>query len=58
LLPGASITLLPGPSMASIKDVDTTATERDLGFRPHCSVEEGVRQTIDRMRRSHGLPPI
>jgi nucleoside-diphosphate-sugar epimerase len=58
LLPGASITLVPGFSMATSKDADTTATERELGFRPQYSVQEGVRQTIDRMRRFHGLPPV
>ena len=57
LLPDASITFLPGHAMGNTKDGDTTAAERDLGFYPRYSVREGVRQTINRIREFHGLPP-
>ena len=58
LLPDASITITPGHSMGTSKDADTTLTETELGFRPRYSIKEGVRETIDRIREFHGLPPV
>jgi UDP-glucose 4-epimerase len=58
LLPDASITFTPGRPLGNSTDGDTTATEEDLGFYPQYSIKKGVRQTIDRIRKSRGLPPV
>lgn len=57
LLPKADITLLPGHLMSGWK-YDTTQIEEELGFHPHWSMEQGVKEMINIIREQHGLSPI
>ena len=57
LLPGAEITLLPGTLAHSVK-FDTRLIEEEIGYRPQWSLEQGIKETINMVRRSHGLTPI
>lgn len=57
LVPGAAIELLPGSCEQSFR-FDTRTTERELGFRPAWSMEAGVRDMVNTLRRQAGLSPV
>jgi nucleoside-diphosphate-sugar epimerase len=57
LLPGADITLLPGRIGVSYR-CDTTILEEEIGFKQNWSMEEGIKELINKVRREHGLPSV
>jgi len=57
LVPGAEITLLPGTLAHSVK-FDTKLIEKEIGYRPQWSLEQGIKETLNMVRREHGLTPI
>ena len=57
LIPNADITLLPGTFVHSVK-FDTRLIEEEIGFRSQWSMERGIKETINIVRREHGLSPI
>jgi len=58
LLPGADITLLPGAFTSDPIKFDTRLIEEEVGYRPRWSMEQGIKETINMIRREHGLPLI
>ena len=58
LLPSADITTLPGSSTGDPVKFDTGPIEEEIGYRPQWSIERGIKETINNLRREHGLPPV
>ena len=58
LLPGADITVLPGTFTGDPIKFDTRLIEEEIGYRPQWSMERGIKETINMVRREHGLPLI
>ncbi len=58
LLPDAKITLKPGKVFGSAYNLDKSAAEKELGFKYRYSTFEGVRETINLLRRNKNLPPV
>jgi UDP-glucose 4-epimerase len=60
--PDADITLLPLERSASHTIMtckyETRLVEEELGYRPRWSMKQGIKETIDTVRREHGLPPL
>lgn len=57
LLPGADITLIPGLSKLSFK-YDATPIKEEIGYRPQWSMERGIKETINMVRKQNGLSPV
>ena len=57
ILPGADITILPGTFGDPVK-FDTRLIEEEIGYRPQWSMERGIKETINMVRREHGLSLI
>ena len=57
LLPDADITLLPGSTGFGFK-FDISPLEEETGYRPQWSMERGIKEMINMMRRQQGLPLI
>ena len=57
LVPAAEITLAPGTFGISW-DYDATAIEREIGFTPAYTMEQGVLKTLNLFRARGGLGPI
>jgi nucleoside-diphosphate-sugar epimerase len=62
LIPDADITLLPLERSVSHTGVtckyDTRLTEDELGFHSEWTMERGIKDTINTVRREHSLPPV
>jgi UDP-glucose 4-epimerase len=62
LIPDADITLLPLERSASHTIMtckyDTRLIEEELGYRPQWTVKQGIKETINTVRREHGLAPL
>ena len=58
ILPGADITVLPGTFTGDPIKFDTRLIEEEIGYRPQWSMERGIKETINMVRREHGLPLI
>ncbi len=58
LLPGADITVLPGTFTGDPVKFDTRLIEEEIGYRPQWSMERGIKETINIVRRAQGLPAI
>jgi nucleoside-diphosphate-sugar epimerase len=56
LIPGAEITLKPG-SAGLHHNLDTSAAERELGFRPEWGLEDQLRELIRRARATLSSHP-
>jgi UDP-glucose 4-epimerase len=56
ILPDAQLDVLPGTIDANW-DLDATLLEKELGFKPKYSLEDGMRDTVYRVREKAGLPP-
>ena len=57
LLPDAQIELLPGV-FPSCFNLDSSAAEKELGYKYEYSAEEGARATINLIRAQRGLPLV
>ncbi|MDD5126647.1 MAG: NAD(P)-dependent oxidoreductase [Dehalococcoidales bacterium] len=57
IIPGAKITLSPGKGVQAYA-YDVSLIEKELGFKPKWSMEAGMKQTINTIRKWHGLPPV
>ena len=57
LLPDANITLEPGSGWAA-SNLDTKLTEGEIGFKPQWSIREGLRETVNAVRKLYKLPPV
>jgi UDP-glucose 4-epimerase len=59
LIPDADITLLPLERSASHTIMtckyDTSLIEEELGYRPRWTMKKGIKETINTVRREHGL---
>ena len=62
LLPAADITLLPLERSVSHTGVtckyDTRLTEDELGFRSEWTMRQGIKDTVNTVRREQGLPEV
>ena len=58
LFPKAEIICEPGKVPPHCYRVDTTAIEKEIGFRPKWSVEEGIRRVANVIRHKHNLDEI
>lgn len=58
ILPQADITVLPGTFTGDPVKFDTTAIEQEIGYRPEWSMERGIKEAINTIRRENGLPLI
>lgn len=58
LLPDADITVLPGTFTGDPIKFDTRLIEEEIGYRPQWSMEQGIKETINMVRREHGLSLI
>jgi nucleoside-diphosphate-sugar epimerase len=63
LLPDADITILPlSPAAAAAGGqtwkYDTRPIEDEIGFRLQWTVKQGIKETINIVRREHGLPDV
>lgn len=50
LIPGAELTVLQGPSLFVAK-YDTTPIREEIGYYPEWTLEQGMKQVIDKIRR-------
>jgi nucleoside-diphosphate-sugar epimerase len=57
LLPDAQLDVQPG-SWGGAMHYEMATTEAEIGYSPQVSIEEGLRQNINFLRRKHQLPPI
>lgn len=57
LVPDVKFTLNPGPFGLPM-DFDTAPLERELGFKPRYSMEQGVLKTLNTLRRLAGLREV
>jgi nucleoside-diphosphate-sugar epimerase len=62
LIPGADVTVHPEFSKLEGSDMthkfDASQLEKELGFRPEWSIEDGIKETINKLRSKAGLPLI
>jgi nucleoside-diphosphate-sugar epimerase len=62
LVPDADITLLPLDRSKSHTIMtckyDTTRIEEEIGYRPRWTMQQGIRETMNMVRRQHGLEPL
>jgi len=62
LVPDADITLLPLEKSASHTIMtckyDTRMIEEELSFHPQWTMKQGIRETMNTVRREHGLAPL
>ena len=58
IVPGADITTLPGGGLGASVKFDTGPIEEEIGYRPEWPMERGIKETINMVRREHGLSPI
>ncbi len=62
LLPDAEVTLLPLssaiPGTAQVWKYETKGAEEEIGYRPQWSMKRGIKETINVVRREHGLPSV
>jgi len=62
LLPDADITLLPLERSASHTIMtckyETRLIEEELGYRSQWSMKQGMKETVNTVRREHGLPAV
>ena len=58
ILPQADITVLPGTFTGDPVKFDTTAIEQEIGYRPEWSMERGIKEAINTIRKENGLPLI
>ena len=62
LVPDADITLLPLEKSASHTIMtckyDTTLIEEELGYRPQWTMKQGIKETMNAVRREHDLEPL
>ncbi|MFC1970480.1 NAD-dependent epimerase/dehydratase family protein [Chloroflexota bacterium] len=58
LIPDADIELLPGHYAGPRWKLESAVTEKEVGYHPQWLVKEGIRETINIVRRQHGLPPV
>ena len=58
LLPNADVTVLPGSFTGDPVKFDTTLIEEEVGYTPQWSMERGIRETINALRRENGLPEV
>ena len=56
-IPELKFTLKPGP-FGMPMDYDTTPLEKEIGFRPKYSMEEGVLKALNIFRRQAGLKKV
>ncbi|WP_273846769.1 NAD-dependent epimerase/dehydratase family protein [Rubrobacter calidifluminis] len=57
LIPSARITYQPG-EFGVAWELDDTALQEEIGFRPAFRMEDGMRRLIDHARTQAGLPPL
>lgn len=57
LIPAAKIIMEKGFQLTACK-FDLTPTRKELGYQNKWSFEEGIKETINTVRRLHGLPAI
>lgn len=59
IIPDAALEIIPGCMAFSTGwKLDTTETEKELGYRPLWTIQQGIRETINMERKYHGLPPV
>jgi len=62
LIPEADITLLPLERSASHTIMtckyDTSLIEAQIGYHPQWSMPQGIKETVNMVRRDNGLPPV
>lgn len=58
LIPDANIELLPGYLEGPSWKLETTATEEELGYYPQWSIRQGIKETINMVRRQHSLSEV
>jgi len=58
LIPDADIDLLPGCLDGPPWRLDTTLIEKEVGYRSQWTTKEGLRETINMIRRQYGLSMI
>lgn len=62
LVPDANITLLPLERSASHTIMtckyDTTRVEEEIGYYPQWTMKQGIKETMNAVRREHGLSPL
>jgi len=58
LIPDADITMEKGSLGLKNWNVDTTVTERELGYKPKWDVWDAFKETINETRRRVGLPEV
>jgi nucleoside-diphosphate-sugar epimerase len=58
IIPGADITVSPGGFTGDPVKFDTRLIENEVGYRPQWSMERGIKEAINLVRREHDLPPI
>ena len=58
ILPDADISTIPGSFTGDSVKFDTTLIEEEIGYSPQWSMERGIKETINNLRREHGLPVV
>jgi nucleoside-diphosphate-sugar epimerase len=62
MIPGADITLLPLERSVSHTGVtckyDTRPTVEDFGFQSQWTMKQGIKDTLNAVRKENGLPPV
>lgn len=58
VLPDADLTLLPGGFTGDPVKLDTSHIEEEIGYRPDWSMERGIKETINMVRKQNGMPPV
>ncbi len=58
LLPDSDLTALPGSFTGDSVKFDTTLIEEEVGYSPQWSMERGIRETINSIRRENGLHAV
>ena len=57
ILPQANLDVLPGDIDANW-NLDSSLLEKEIGFKPKYSLEEGLKDTVYQVREKAGLPPM